>query len=1111
MADSPHFPVAKITPPRIGVPLLVRARLHDAIREGVTKKLLLLSAEAGYGKTALLLAALPDIDLPVAWMTVDPSDTSPNLFSAALAASLQQRFPDMSTPVADLLTVGPSAAELHRMLRRMFEDLPPVVVVLDDFHAVDESPEVLALVDQLLMEMPPAVHVVIATRTWPRLTALPRLMVQSDALTIDKDRLRFTEQEAAAFFLESHGLAVDDELAGRLTTRTEGWAAALQLAALASRTHGTPALAGTPREVFDYLAATVVDALDPRLRDFLLRTSILAEFWPDLVRAVIPDADVTATVQELVRRNLFVYRLDDAGTRFRYHQLFAEFLQQRLAAQGAAEVAALHRRAARFLEDTNVPDEAVRHYLAAGAYADAERVMRPLHGDRLTARLAYTFRDLVTRLPSEVLDQYPWMARCGASSARFVGDYRLGLSLAQRSLAAAEGRDIDLWTFSIHGIGVMLSHLDRYDEAAALCERALESLDPNVEPRFRGGVISDLIDAYLELGRVGDALRLLPALEKIVVQGTQPGKSYGLAFFAGAVATAQMEYRRAIEHFTMSVRVGEERGSLTSQLWAHLGILRAHISRRNLAGARASLARCQELHELTGERASELLLTCLRGDVDLLAGDIDAAERAYQSVLSSLRETDSQEPRLWAQLGLARLARERGHLGEAGTLLEATSQLCARLKLGKLLPHIRFQQVSLFVQAGQLIEAEKLLAEIRVLMETRESAQGLARCDLIAARLQPNPEPLERVLNVDSDQMAELVPFAIEEASWTVPLLITALGEEGMPDRAAAFLTAVGPEAVNDLLSLLRDRTLQGQAIAILGSIGDPRARRPLAQLARGGGEIGQLAKAALARLREPEPVRLDIRLLGPFEVYRDAERISEAAWKTQKVKTLLKYLLLQRKRLVPQDEMIEILWPDADPESGAGNLKAAIKDLRQALEPLQEGPRSGFIQRPGQALQFTGDKHCRIDLDEYDALLAHADTSLRERRSAEAIRSLEQAVSLYRGDLVEDDRYEDWAALERERRRETQLEALSTLADLYAQRRDFRRALEAVQHVLTLDRLRERAYQQFMRYALARRDRVAALRAYETCVRLLREELGATPEAETTALFEQARAGVPV
>jgi len=1110
MGDSSHFPTAKITPPRIGVPFLVRGRLHDAIREGVTKKLLLLSAEAGYGKTALLLAALPDIDFPVAWVTVDTSDTSPNLFSAALAASLQRRFPDMSTPVGDLLTVGPSAAELHRVLLRMLEDLPPVVVVLDDFHAVDESPEVLALVDQLLMEMPPAVHVVIATRTWPALTALPRLMVQGEALTIDKDRLRFTEQEAAAFFLESHGLVVDDELAGRLTTRTEGWAAALQLAALASKTRGTPALAGTPREVFEYLAATVVDALDPRLRDFLLRTSILAEFWPDLVRAVIPDTDVTAPLQEIVRRNLFVYRLDDAGTRFRYHQLFAEFLQQRLAAQGAAEVAALHHRAARFLEDTDVPDEAVRHYLAAGAYADAERVMRPLHGDRLTARLAYTFRDLVTRLPTEVLDQYPWMARCGASSARFVGDYRLGLSLAQRSLAMAEGRDIDLWTFSIHGIGVMLSHLDRYDEAAALCERALESLDPNVEPRFRGGVISDLIDADLELGRVAEALRLLPALEEIVVQGTQPGKSYGLAFFAGAVATAKMEYQRAIEHFTTSVRVGEERGSLTAQLWANLGILRAHINRRNLAGVRVSLARSQELHEGTGERASELLLTCLRGDVHLLAGEIDAGERAYQTVLNALRETDSQEPRLWAQLGLARLARERGHLGEAETLLDATSKLCARLKLGKLLPHIRFQQVSLFVQTGQLTEAEKLLAELRVLMEARESPQGLARCDLLAARLHPNSDILERVLN-DSDQMAELVPFVVEEASWAVPLLITELREGVMPDRAAAFLMAIGPRAVDDLLPLLRDRTLQRQAIIILGSIGDPRARRPLAQLARSGGEIGQLARAALARLREPESVRLDIRLLGPFEVYRGAERISDSAWKTQKVKTLLKYLLLHRKQPVQQDEVTDILWPDADPESGAGSLKAAIKSLRAALEPLQEGTRSQFIHRIGQAVQFIGSEHARTDLDEYEHLIAHAHDCVRERRASEAIRALEEAIALYRGDLFEDDRYEDWATLERERYREMQLEALSILADLYAQRRDYRRALETVQQVLALDRLRETAYQQYMRYALARRDRVAALRAYETCERLLREELGATPEVETTALYEQARSTVPV
>lgn len=1114
MAEPPHIPIAKITPPRVGVPLLVRRRLHEAVRTGVEKKLLLLSAEAGYGKTALLVAALPDLDLPVAWVTIDAGDSDPNLLSAALAASVHRIMPDVDAPVEDLLTVGPSQVDLRRLLLRMLDDLPPIAIVLDDLHTVDDSVEVAALIDHLLSSAPPTVHFVIATRTWPRMTVLPRLTVQGEAITIGKDRLRFTGEEAAAFFREIHGLALDDSLAEGLTQRTEGWAAALQLAALASNTQDAPVLAGTLREVFDYLAATVVDALEPGLRDFLQHTSILAEFWPELCRALMPDADVVAFLQEVVRRNLFVYRLDDAGTRFRYHQLFAEFLQQRLAARDPDEVKALHRRAARFLEDTNLPDGAVRHYIAAGAYEEAERVMRPLHGDRLTARLAYTFRDLVTRLPSDVLDQYPWMARCGASSARFVGDYRLGLSLAQRALAAAEGRDVDLWTFSIHGVGVMLSHLDRYEEAAAICEQALQSLDPSVEPRFRGGVISDLISAYLELGRIADAARLLPALEEIVLQGTQPGKSYGLAFYAGLVASARMESQRAVDRFTASARVGEERGSPTFELWALLGVLGAEISRRNLPAARETMAKAEKLHAVTGERASELLLTCLRGDVHLLAGDESAAQRAYEDAVAALRDTDTQETRLLAQLGLSSIARARGHLGEAETLLDATIQLCERVKLGKLLPRIRFQQISLFLQAGRLEEARRYVTELRALMVAWESPQGVARCDLIEARLQISTERaakfLERVIRLNAEQAAELVPFLIEEASWVVPLLITALRERIEPDRAVEMFASVGPAAVEHLIPLLNDPALQHQAISILGAIGDPRARRPLLRLARGKNpRLQALCAQTLERLRMPEPVTLRIRLLGTFEVFRNGERIPDAAWKTQKVRSLLKYLLLHRRRAVPQDEIIDTLWPDADPAAGATNLKTAVKTLRQALEPLLEGTHSSFISRAEQTLQFTENGRCTTDVDEYDRLVS--DARLREAAGhlADAIAILEAAVALYRGDLLDEDRYEDWAAMERERRREVHIEALESLASLHARRRDYRRAIAAVQQVLALDRLRETAYRDLIQYSLARGDRQTAIRAYQTCERLLREELGVRPQPETAALYDRARAAV--
>ncbi|MDQ7843570.1 MAG: hypothetical protein QN141_10590 [Armatimonadota bacterium] len=400
MAVPAHIPSAKITPPRIGVPLLKRERLLSMVHEGLTRRLLILCAEAGYGKTSLLLSALPEVGGPVAWLTLDESDADPNLFGAGLIAAVGAVVPETGDLVPGILTMGPDMAELRRALLGALDSLPETVIVLDDFHTVERNPEIVRLVDDLLGHLPPPIRLVIATRTWPRLQVLPRLLVQGQATTVDHSHLKFSRDETAAFFRASHSLEMDDLLAGGLTERTEGWPAALQLIALRAKAQGRADVHGTPREIYDYLAATVLDTLDPVTRGFVLRASILTELWPSVCQALVPEVDAGTMLAEVERSNLFLYRLDDAGPRYRFHQLFAEFLRQRLSdEEGSKAVSALHYAAAQRFEAEGIPDLAVRHYFAAGALGEAERVMKPLHGDRLTSRLAYAFRDLACGCP----------------------------------------------------------------------------------------------------------------------------------------------------------------------------------------------------------------------------------------------------------------------------------------------------------------------------------------------------------------------------------------------------------------------------------------------------------------------------------------------------------------------------------------------------------------------------------------------------------------------------------------------------------------------------------------------------------------------------------------
>lgn len=155
------------------------------VREGIARRLLLLCAEAGYGKTSLLLSALPEAGMPAAWLTLDESDADPNLLGAGLIAAVCAAVPETGDLVPSILTMGPDMADLRRALLGALDTLPETVIVLDDFHTVERNPEIVRLVDELLGNLPPPVHLVIATRTWPRLQVLPRLLVQGQATTVD--------------------------------------------------------------------------------------------------------------------------------------------------------------------------------------------------------------------------------------------------------------------------------------------------------------------------------------------------------------------------------------------------------------------------------------------------------------------------------------------------------------------------------------------------------------------------------------------------------------------------------------------------------------------------------------------------------------------------------------------------------------------------------------------------------------------------------------------------------------------------------------------------------------------------------------------------------------
>lgn len=373
--DVPFVPLGiKLNPPTGARRRVTRGALVDRLASDEPRRLTLISAPAGWGKTTLLAEWAADSreQRPFAWLTVDRGDNDPVRFWGYAVEALRTIEPSLgSASLAGLGVIGtnpidvvlpPLINELAALDRRL-------VLALEDYHLI-ESAEVHEGLAFLVERLPSTLELAIATRLDPPLP-LPRLRARGEMLELRSPDLRFDAAEAEQLLRAALGDMLDGADVGRLLLRTEGWPAGLYLAALSLSGRHDPsgfieAFAGDDRHIVDYLGGEVLDGLDPQTRDFLLRTSILERVSGPLCDHLLESEDAAERLLQIERANLFLVALDGRREWYRYHHLFADLLRHELMRQQPGSVPALHRRAAEWLGSNGAVDEAIRHELAAG-------------------------------------------------------------------------------------------------------------------------------------------------------------------------------------------------------------------------------------------------------------------------------------------------------------------------------------------------------------------------------------------------------------------------------------------------------------------------------------------------------------------------------------------------------------------------------------------------------------------------------------------------------------------------------------------------------------------------------------------------------------------------
>lgn len=591
----------KLYTPSPPVATIDRPLLLDKLQQGLSTRLTLLSAPAGFGKSTVVSQWVHGVTHPVAWLTLDPYDNDPVRFLAYLAAALQQIQAACGAQMLALLRspqTPPMATLLTTFLNEMAVMPQPFVLVLDDYHLI-ETEAVHQAINFLLVHLPRQAHLVIMSRREPPL-ALARLRVQGAVVDIGVDDLRFSPAEVAAFFTRTTGEALPASAVSVLNERTEGWAAGLRLAAVllqaVSPTHRVAQIdallagfRGDERHVFDYLTEEVFDRLTAERQTFLVQTALLDRLCGSLCVAVTGNQESQALLADLTREDLFLLPLDNQRQWYRYHPLFADFLRHRLQRLPTAQLDACHQRAADWYAAHGFAEAAIDHALAAhddqqAAQLIEENVLR-LAGSNEVSRLAHWLR----LLPPAFSQSRPLLAFAQAGTALLTSQFfqaRQWLEVAERALAVLPATaPLPIPVKTVQGYldalrcTAMINLRDPVEEIIVIARRALVNL-PTDETFLRGAVTLNLGDAYarqqemtLAAAAFAEAVALTEAAGNLTVHLAALGSQGELLAHQGHLQQAAAIFQRAIA-------IGQAWGQTTGQ--SHPATGKAHAFYANV-------------------------------------------------------------------------------------------------------------------------------------------------------------------------------------------------------------------------------------------------------------------------------------------------------------------------------------------------------------------------------------------------------------------------------------------------------------------------------------------------------------------------------------------------
>lgn len=1041
--------------PQAGNSHLSRPILASKICDSEPVPCVLVIAPAGYGKTSVLMDVATSYQHPLTWLQLDEGDNDPATFMAYLIEGARHQLSNLSVPTLDADdTISPERSLIILLNQLLEYPNQRWMLILDDYHII-HNPTVHKLVTTLIENLPSPMRVVIASRITPVLP-LARWRARTQLLELRTNHLRFSQDETEAW-LDLQSLSLPEELVEQLVEKTEGWGAGLQLATALfdDQVDNAPLIeriTGTQPYIFDYLMEEVFSRQSTEIQSFLLESSVFTELNPAMCEAVIGLQDVRNMLTQLEKHNLFISRLNYEQVWYRYHQLFRDFLINRLKAQQPECYADIQIKAGDYFAQHAQSDIAIHHYLNAEQEAKAIEMLCQFADQYLVQGRVDELQSYLHMISPEQRHTSAPLQLIQARLLRYNG--QLGGAINQ-----------------LHDI------LNKTADDATRCRSYIE-LSAIRQSQGQYQHAYDMATQSVVIGERLDVCDYVPALMQMArcagfIKGMTEG--YQLAQQAYTIMQTHTHQFSAYDRAQLLHMLGQI-------CWWHGNVQSA------IDYCRSALTL---LDDTNTSLKAHLLITL--STPTLYQKDYATALHLAEQAIDICQELQLKETLPAAYSALGNVLTHTGELERAESCLRTS--IAQAISIGG----ARYSQVmaagylaqNLALQ-GRLDEAQAITQNALINYETQPTVYDVYVCRSVLADLLLETHQLHEAKTIFSN----LVSVG-ETTQYRIPLAMAYFGlayilmQEQQQEEAIYYseqsLKLLEPAMLHQLYLDQRERALQ-LCEHLMHHLPNNTFVQQVYQ------SLHTLADSPPPALSISTPDLIHIKTFGGLRVFYHQREIEPKAFSSAKARELLAYFVTLRSKSVNLDRAVSALWEDDTGSMSA--FHTALYRLRVALR--QKGNKDKFILSEVGEYRLDSSKF-DLDVEQFDNLLQRA---LHEFDTAKQVTLYEQALRLYQGDYLENFHH-DWLIIERERLERDYLQGIDKLSQLLIADGQFQQASEWQYQALDIDPYNESLHSRYMEtlYQLGNQQKLIDHYAY--LKKLLLDAFGTDPLPETQQTYE--------